>query len=32
MPKKEQESQAVAKKSRDTAAILFGLKFADNIH
>ena len=28
----EQESRAVAKKSRDAAAVLFGLKFADNIH
>jgi len=28
----EQESRAVARKSRDAAAVLFGLKFADNIH
>ena len=27
-----QESRAVARKSRDAAAVLFGLKFADNIH
>ena len=28
----EQESRAIARKPRDAAAILFGLKFADNIH
>jgi len=28
----EQESRAVARKARDAAAVLFGLKFADNIH
>ena len=28
----QQESRAIAKKPRDAAAILFGLKFADNIH
>jgi len=27
-----QESRAVARKMRDAAAVLFGLKFADNIH
>jgi len=27
-----QESRAVAGKPRDAAAVLFGLKFADNIH
>ena len=27
-----QESRAIARKPRDAAAILFGLKFADNIH
>ena len=27
-----QESRAVAKKSRDAAAVLFDLKFADNVH
>jgi len=27
-----QESHAVARKQRDTAAVLFGLKFAGNIH
>jgi len=27
----KQESRAVAKKPRDTTAVLFGLKFADNI-
>ena len=27
-----QESLAVARKPRDAAAVLFGLKFADNIH
>ena len=26
------ESRAVARKPRDAAAVLFGLKFADNIH
>jgi len=30
--RKEQESRAVARKPRDAAAVLFGLKFADNIH
>jgi len=29
--KKEQESRAVARKPRDAAAVLFSLKFADNI-
>jgi len=29
---KQQQSRAVAKKPRDAAAVLFGLKFADNIH
>jgi len=29
---RKQESRAVARKSRDAAAVLFGLKFADNIH
>jgi len=28
----QQESHAVARKPRDAAAVLFGLKFADNIH
>ena len=28
----EQESRAVARKPRDAAAVVFGLKFADNIH
>jgi len=28
----KQESSAVARKPRDAAAVLFGLKFADNIH
>ena len=28
----EQESRAVARKPRDDAAVLFGLKFTDNIH
>jgi len=28
----KQESRAVAKKPRDAAAVLFGLKYADNIH
>ena len=27
-----QESRAVARKLRDAAAVLFGLKFADDIH
>jgi len=27
-----QESRAVAREPRDTAAVVFGLKFADNIH
>jgi len=27
-----QESRAVARKPRNAAAVLFGLKFADNIH
>ena len=27
-----QESRAVARKPRDAAAVLFGLKFADNIY
>jgi len=27
-----QESRAVARKPRDAAAVLFGLKFAENIH
>jgi len=27
-----QESRAVAREPRDAAAVLFGLKFADNIH
>jgi len=27
-----QESRAVARKPRDAAAVLFGLKFDDNIH
>jgi len=27
----KQESRAVARKPRDAAAVLFGLKFADNI-
>ena len=30
--KSKQESRAVARKPRDAAAVLFGLKFADNIH
>jgi len=30
--KYRQESRAVARKPRDAAAVLFGLKFADNIH
>jgi len=28
----QQESRAVARKPRDAAAVLFGLKFANNIH
>ena len=28
----QQESRAVARKPRDAAAVLFGLKFADNVH
>jgi len=28
----ERESRDVARKPRDAAAVLFGLKFADNIH
>ena len=28
----QQESRAVARKPRDAAAVLFGLKFADDIH
>jgi len=28
----EQDSRAVARKPRDAAAVLFGLKFADKIH
>ena len=28
----QQESRAVATKPRDAAAVLFGLKFADDIH
>jgi len=28
----KQESRAVARKPREAAAVLFGLKFADNIH
>jgi len=28
----KQESRAVSRKPRDAAAVLFGLKFADNIH
>ena len=31
-PQPKQESRAVARKLRDAAAVLFGLKFADNIH
>jgi len=30
--KTKQESHAVTRKPRDAAAVLFGLKFADNIH
>jgi len=29
---RQQESHAVARKPRNAAAVLFGLKFADNIH
>ena len=29
---RKQESRAVARQPRDAAAVLFGLKFADNIH
>jgi len=29
---KKQESRAVARKPRDAVAVLFGLKFADDIH
>ena len=32
MRKEEQESRDVARKPRDVAAVLFGIKFADNIH
>jgi len=32
LTKKKQESRAVAKKPRDAAAVVFGLKFVDNIH
>jgi len=28
----QQESRAVARELRDVAAVVFGLKFADNIH
>ena len=28
----KQGSRAVARKPRDAAAVLFGLKFADNVH
>ena len=28
----EQESRAIERKLRDAATVLFGLKFADNIH
>jgi len=28
----KQESRGVARKPRDAASVLFGLKFADNIH
>jgi len=28
----KQESRAAARKSRDAAAVHFGLKFADNVH
>jgi len=28
----KQESRAIARKSRDAAAVVFGLKFADNNH
>jgi len=30
--KTKQESRAVTRKPRDAAAVVFGLKFADNIH
>jgi len=30
--KEKKESRAVARKPRDAAAVLFGLKFADDIH
>jgi len=30
--KKQQESRAVEREPRDAAAVVFGLKFADNIH
>jgi len=29
---RKQEGRTVARKPRDAAAVLFGLKFADNIH
>ena len=32
MGETKQESRVVARKPRDAAAVLFGLKFADNIH
>ena len=32
MGKAGNESRVVARKPRDAAAVLFGLKFADNIH
>ena len=32
LSKNLKESRAVARKPRDAAAVLFGLKFADNIH
>jgi len=32
MPFAVQESHGVASKPRDAAAVLFGLKFADDIH
>ena len=32
VPITKQESRAVARKPRDAAAVLFGLKFDDNIH
>jgi len=31
-PSRVQESRGAARKPRDSAAVLFGLKFADNIH